>query len=99
MPFNGRVLWVKLFVKEMANKSLLNPLYTLSAIEIKRQPPGLEIKEFGGSSSEGASFPADRPEGFGEKFAAMLRRSSAGWHRRCEAQELDFDPVSRTERV
>jgi len=78
MPFNGRVLWVKLFVKEMANRSLLNSLYTLSAIEIKRQPPGLEIKEFGGSSSEGASFPADRPEGFGEKFAAMVEEVKRG---------------------
>jgi len=74
MPFEGRVLMVKLLVKEMADKVLNNPLYTLAAVEIQ-QPSRLE-KKVDGLSKETAPDGECTPRGSGstvlDGYAAKL---------------------------
>jgi len=63
MPFEGRVLMVKMLVKEMADKALNNPLYTLAVVEIQ-QPSRLENK-VDGLSKETAPDGEYTPRGSG----------------------------------
>gem|GEM_PF-955573 len=77
MPFEGEVLWVKLLVKEMENKTFANPLYTVAAVEIEK-PSAIGLLESGDSSSEGARSPTGRPEGFAGKFAGMVEEVKQG---------------------
>jgi len=101
MPFEGEVLWVKLLAKEMVNKRIPNPIYTLSVVEIKKKPSATEFRESGDSGSKGASSPTGRPEGFGEKFAAMVEEVKLGiWPPLRGSNRLrGLEHVSGTERV
>jgi len=79
MPFEGKVLWVKILVKEMTDKNLPNPLYNVSAIEVKEKPSATEeFRLSEGPNTEGARLPISRPEGFAEKFSAMAAEVKAG---------------------
>jgi len=75
MPFDGEVLRVKMLVKEMADKSLANPLYTLSAVAIKKP------SSFRGEFSLGEADSPTPPEGYVRRFAAMVAQvKSEGLH-------------------
>jgi len=78
MPFDGRVLWVKMLAKEVTDKRFPNRLYTLSAVEIGKKPSAVEDSVSGGDNLEEANWPTGRPEGFGRRFAAMLEEVKSG---------------------
>jgi len=110
MPFEGRVLMVKLLVKEMANKALNNPLYTLSAVEIQ-QPSRLEGKVDGLSketapdgecTSEGGSG-STVLDGYADKLSAMVAQVKRGIEDAAmtsainDTETTHSPPVSQTE--
>jgi len=72
MPFDGEVLRVKMLVKEMTDKRLPNPLYTLSAVAIKK-PPSLR-REFSLEEADGPT----PPGGYVQKFTAMIAEVKCG---------------------
>jgi len=72
MPFDGEVLRVKMLVKEMEDKKLPNPLYTISTVAIKK-PSSLR----GEFSLEGADGPTP-PEGYVRRFTAMIAEVKCG---------------------
>jgi len=78
MPFDGKVLWVKILVKEMADIRFPNRLYTLSAVEINKKPSAIDNSVSGGDNLEEINWPTGRPEGFGRKFAAMITEVKQG---------------------
>jgi len=78
MPFDGRVLWVKILVKEVTDRRFPNRLYTLSAVEIDKKPSAVDNSVSGGPNSKGVRLPTGRPEGFGRTFAAMITEVKQG---------------------
>jgi len=74
MPFGDEILEVSMMVKELANPQHGNILYTLAAVKIE------EPSSFRGDA--GVSIAQDRlptpPEGYAEKFAAMIAKVKLG---------------------
>jgi len=73
MPFEGEVLRVKILAKEMLDKHLANPLYTLSAVKIER-PSVHKCGEFSLNDTDSPH----APDGFEARFTAMIAEVKCG---------------------